>query len=224
MANSSSLLLKLAIPLVKAHGFTREALSLSVLHLPSTATRTQPLPDTAVSALFGQGDDARRILINAWQDHARQRMRTIISSEPGAQPTIRSVLRARLEYNEPVLAFLPEAFALLATPIPTPGIPLSLDVRPALKHIAEIANDACWITDKSDAATGTSWYARRASVAAIYAAAELHQLTSPHTAYLFLDSLLEASSAVKTSLDETELFATYIMKSCAGIVRSSGVF
>lgn len=53
---------------------------------------------------------------------------------------------------------------------------------------------------------------------------ELHQLTSPKTAYLFLDSLLEASSAAKASLNETELFATYIMKSWAGIVKSSGIF
>jgi ubiquinone biosynthesis protein COQ9 len=55
-----------------------------------------------VSSLFGQGDDARRVLINAWMDDAVQTMRTVSS------PSIRSVLRTRLERNEGVLEFLPE--------------------------------------------------------------------------------------------------------------------
>ena len=55
-------LLKLALPLVRTHGFTREALSRSVLALPKP--HPEPLRDTAVSALFGEGDDARRTLIN----------------------------------------------------------------------------------------------------------------------------------------------------------------
>jgi ubiquinone biosynthesis protein COQ9 len=90
----------------------------------------------------------------------------------------------------------------------------------------------------------TSWYTRRASLAAIYAAAgalhfigminsripnvdlipELHQLTSPQTAYHFLDSLLDASSALKSSLDEAELFTTYIVKGWAGIIKSKNIF
>ena len=46
---------------------------------------------------------------------------------------------------------------------------------------------------------------------------ELHQLTSPRSAPDFLESLL-------TTADETELFSRYIMKSWAGIIKSSGVF
>jgi len=98
--SSSTRLLQLAIPLVKIHGFTREALSLSVLSLPTS--HAEPLSDTAISSLWGQGDDARRTLIKAWQDDARQKMKNIQS------PTMRAVLRARLECNEPVLSYLPE--------------------------------------------------------------------------------------------------------------------
>jgi len=97
---SGTRLLQLAIPLVKTHGFTREALSLSVLSLPTP--HAEPLSDTAVSSLWGQGDDARRTLITAWQDDARQQMKNIQS------PTMREVLRARLECNEPVVSYLPE--------------------------------------------------------------------------------------------------------------------
>ena len=98
--SSSTRLLQLAIPLVKIHGFTREALSLSVLSLPTS--HAKPLSDTAISSLWGQGDNARRTLIKAWQDDARQQMKNIQS------PTMRAVLRARLECNEPVLSYLPE--------------------------------------------------------------------------------------------------------------------
>ncbi|KIM84809.1 hypothetical protein PILCRDRAFT_817609 [Piloderma croceum F 1598] len=209
--SSSSRLLQLAIPLVKTHGFTRKTLSLSALSLPTP--HTEPLSDTAISSLWGQGDDARRTLITAWLDDARQQMKNVQS------PTIPEVLRARLECNEPVLSYLPEAFALLASP--TSGLP-PLDIRPGLRHAATVADEACWIT--KDAATGTSWYTRRASLATIYAVAELHQITSPKTAYHFLDSLLDASSAIKSSLDEAELFTSYIVKGWAGIIKSKGIF
>jgi len=52
---------------------------------------------------------------------------------------------------------------------------------------------------------------------------KLHQLTSPKTAYSFLDSLLDTSSSLKSSLDEVELYSSYIVKSWTGIVKSSGV-
>lgn len=87
------------------------------------------------------------------------------------------------------------------------------------------------------------WYARRASLATIYGAAgtacssmflegdspkicdiELHQLASPETAYGFLGQLLETSSALKKSLDEVGLFASYVGNSWAGIIRSRSIF
>jgi hypothetical protein len=98
--SSSTRLLQFAVPLVKTHGFTRKTLSLSVLSLQTP--HAEPLSDTAVSSLWGQGDDARRTLITAWQDDARQQMKIIQS------PTMRGVLRKRLELNEPVLSYLPE--------------------------------------------------------------------------------------------------------------------
>lgn len=95
-------LLKLALPLVESHGFTRHALALSVLSLPSSSHKA-PLNDTAVSALFGDGDDARRTLITAWLEEARTSMATSAGSR-----TIGGVLDARLKANESVLQYLPE--------------------------------------------------------------------------------------------------------------------
>ncbi|KAI1796947.1 hypothetical protein LXA43DRAFT_878788, partial [Ganoderma leucocontextum] len=209
---SRSQLLQLAVPLVKQYGFSREALARSVLHLPTP--HEQPLSEAAVTSLFGSGDDARRTLINGWLDLARADMKA--ASPP---PTsVRDVLASRLRANEPVLPLLPEAFALLATP--SSGLP-PLDPMPGLKHVSKIADDACYLV--GDTSVGPTWFRRRASVAAAYGAAELHQLTSPNTAYQFLDVVLSLTNKVDTSIDEVGLFGKYILRSWGGIIRSSGV-
>jgi ubiquinone biosynthesis protein COQ9 len=227
-------LLKYALPLVKVHGFTRETLARSVLHLPLTETRTnthvEPLSDTAVSALFGEGDEARRTLISAWLQDGLRHMGTVqgverptiivkdekeefdtaqsqypqIGAAPqatsGTRASIKDVLHARLKYNEPALSYLPEvgrpflkimiyaqrqqAFAILISP--SLGIP-PIGLQPALKHAAQVADTACFVTgDKSlqvfflprllrspisDCISQFEWYARRACIATVYAAA-----------------------------------------------------
>ncbi|RXW15044.1 hypothetical protein EST38_g10806 [Candolleomyces aberdarensis] len=145
-------------------------------------------------------------------------MQSAEEKAPGTRPTLKEVLRTRLEYNEPVLAHLPEAFALLATPTDTFHV---LDPRPALRHAGRIADEACFSI--GDQSLQLSWYSKRISVASVYTAAELHQLTSPNTAYTFLDTLLEKSATVSNSLDEVSLFSSYIFKSWRGIIKSSGI-
>ena len=53
--------------------------------------------------------------------------------------------------------------------------------------------------------------------------AELHQLTSPNTAYQFLDDMLSLTNKVDTSVSEVELFGKYVLRSWGGIIRSSGI-
>ncbi|KAK0500259.1 hypothetical protein EDD18DRAFT_821102 [Armillaria luteobubalina] len=205
-------LLQLATSLVKTHGFTRAALAESVRILPPGQAHPVPLSDTAVSSLFGNGDDARRTLIHAWLDQGIRHMETVSS------PTLKSVLHARLQYNEPVLQHLPEAFALLASP--SSGVPL-LDPIPALKHTSRIADESCYLT--GDTSVQLSWYARRASIAGIYGASELHQFTSPTTAYSFLDNLFDTSNSFRTSIEELGLFSSYVSKGWKGIIKSKGI-
>jgi len=138
--------------------------------------------------------------------------------EDGGSRTMKEVLKRRLESNEDVLEYLPEAFALLASP--TSGVP-PLDPCPALRHASKIADEACYII--GDTSTELSWYARRATLAAIYISAELHQLTSPKTAYDFLDSLLDTSSAMKASADDIALYGEYFIRSWKAIIKSSGI-
>jgi ubiquinone biosynthesis protein COQ9 len=93
-------LLKLAVPLVKQHGFTRTALAHSVLALPEP--HAAPLPESTVTTLFGEGDTARRTLIRAWLEEGRTHMRSVPVED------VKGALLARLEYNMPVLEHLPE--------------------------------------------------------------------------------------------------------------------
>ena len=85
---------------MRTHGFTREALSRSVLSLPEP--HPTPLNETAVSALFGKGDDARRTLIEAWLSEGLADMKNAPSK------SLKDILSQRLRYNEPVLGLLPE--------------------------------------------------------------------------------------------------------------------
>lgn len=85
------------------------------------------------------------------------------------------------------------------------------------------------------------WYIKRATLAAVYAAAgqphcppssnivllkvvlkELHQFASPTTADDFLDGLLQSASELQVSASDTTEFARYIGRSWASIIRSLG--
>lgn len=150
----STRLLKIALPLVRKHGFTRDALALSVLHLPPPETHSSPLSDAAVSSLFGQGSKAEHSLINYFFDEGMERMRSKAQAVAESQertPSVKELLEERLKYNEPVLGHLSDAFALLASssasitelgPIQVPPV----DPLPALKHALRIADEACYLS------------------------------------------------------------------------------
>ncbi|KAJ6520928.1 hypothetical protein DFH09DRAFT_1193653 [Mycena vulgaris] len=210
---SSTHLLKLSLPLISEHGFTRVALARSVLHLPAPHAHPEPLSDRAVSAIFGRGDAARRTLVHAWLDGGVECMKDAPSASVGA------ALHARLAYNASVLPHLSEAFALLAAP--DSGMP-PVDPVPALRHAARVADEACHVA--ADQSIRLSWYTKRASLVGIYSAAELHQLTSPQSAHAFLDSLLAASNVIESSVGDVQQFSSYVYQSWAGILKSKAVW
>lgn len=155
-ANSgcSTRLLRLALPLVKTHGFTRGALAQSVLHLPPPETHTAPLSDAAISALFGHGTKAERSLVDFFFDEGIEHMKSraqMFSDSLGRAPSVKEVLEERLKFNESVLEHLSDAFALLASssssvarlgPIQVPPV----DPLPSLKHALKVADEACYLS------------------------------------------------------------------------------
>ncbi|PVF95933.1 hypothetical protein CPB86DRAFT_763068 [Serendipita vermifera] len=205
-----SAILKNAVTLVPTLGFTRTAL----VQAASNVSTIDTLPERTLDNLFGRGDQARKTLVQAWLEQGRKAM-----GEPGEHPVpLETSLRARLEWNVPVLDKLPEAFALLATP---EGILPPISAKTILEHPAVIAHTACRLAQNN--ASGPSWYAQRASLATIYAAAELHQLTSPETATRFLEDLLETNTRVSNSISDLTTFVGYMGRSWIGIARSKGL-
>jgi len=228
----SQALLRRAFPLISTHGFTRKTLALS--------SPNAPLSETAVSALFGKGDEAPRTLIRAWMEEGRRQMCVmdgrVISSDghratgsgTGASAStthdalmMEDVLLKRLDWNVPVLPHLKDAFALLSTS-PTPFVPLP-DVRPGLQHAMAVADEACHLcAPRPDGPSG--WYTRRAGIALIYTAAELHQLASPETAPSFLRRLLETSVKPADAMNELALYADFSIRAWGGILRGRGFY
>lgn len=101
-------ILRCAFTHIPTHGFTRRAIALS---MPGSATQ---LSETAISALFGAGDNADRTLIRAWLEEGRAQMNPVAphngesSSTAGStsSATMEEVLLRRLKWNEPVLHHL----------------------------------------------------------------------------------------------------------------------
>lgn len=133
MANIQQLLNR-CLPLIPQHGFTRKTIALASascvldahadpdLNVAEDARGKEqssrrsngaaPLSETAISALFGAGDEACRTLIKAWLSEGVNEMRypwkTSLGDTSNAPPTIADVLQKRLEWNRPVLNHLPE--------------------------------------------------------------------------------------------------------------------
>ncbi|KAG8834031.1 hypothetical protein FRC17_009669 [Serendipita sp. 399] len=223
-----SVILKNAVKLVPSHGFTRAGLAQATLNV----SKGDPFPDRTLDILFGPGEEARKTLIRAWLDEGINAMGP---HDGEVNMTVRDALHQRLEWNTPVIDKLPEAYALLATPS---GLVPPLGIKDIVEHPAKVAHRACRVTN--DRASGTSWYAQRAALATIYAAAglcskrrttqfangllsELHQLTSPATAPRFLDGLLEANQKFSGVASDILTFGDYVGRSWLAIARSKGL-
>ena len=68
-----AILLRHAVSLVPVYGFTRQALGAAALNLPRA--HGEPLTESAITALFGPGDEARKTLAWAWLEEGRNSMR-----------------------------------------------------------------------------------------------------------------------------------------------------
>lgn len=133
MSQRAQQLLKLALPLVRTHGFTRAALIEASVRLPSTSASKlanqseqqreqigrQPLNGSALDALFGSGDGARRALVQVWleegvRDMENANINVNRKEETGAAKIgVADALKRRLRWNVPVLGYLPEVRLVL---------------------------------------------------------------------------------------------------------------
>ncbi|EJT97535.1 hypothetical protein DACRYDRAFT_24941 [Dacryopinax primogenitus] len=235
---SRAALLQRALTFVPSHGFTRSALTLS-------SVDGQPLSDTAVTALFGRGDEAERTLFRAWLEEGKKDMReglsesgnsTVVAQGNGDKEKLYALLARRLRWNEPVLDYLPDAFALLSSPSLDPpfSLPLPLSITlprlrliPGLAHVSAVADEACWLlSEPNDPPGAGKYYAQRARIGTIYALSELHQLSSPSPSSRtdhFLRDMLNFTGTLPQVAGEVGTFLKFVGRSWAGILRSRGM-
>ncbi|KAI9635983.1 uncharacterized protein MKK02DRAFT_44682 [Dioszegia hungarica] len=121
-----------SLPLLPTHSFTRQTLALALSRLPSDHPdhRVEPIPDSVLDTLFGDGRAAPKALVQRWEEEGIEPM----EAESGSKPSIaglESRLRSRLTYSAGLGHYLPEAYSILSAPesetsIPIPSIPLPI--------------------------------------------------------------------------------------------------
>jgi len=86
-----------ALPLLPAHSFTRQTLSLALSSLPTSHPdhRPDPTAEGVIDTLFGEGITAPgQALVEAWDEQGRARMEAV-----DAKGGVRGMLRDRLGYS-----------------------------------------------------------------------------------------------------------------------------
>lgn len=98
-------------------------------------------------------------------------------------------------------------------------------VPPSLSELAKLADEIWFLA--GDASVDTSWYTKRASLAGIYAAAEVYQTqdTSPgfKDTERFLDERLEDLRKVGGTVSAVGEWAGFTAHSIVNVLRSKGV-
>lgn len=106
-ASIRPLLLSHALPHIKSHGFTSQALSLASLSLPAPYHYSAPLPPAGITALFGKGREPERALVKEWLADRRKALEVELKVKGKAgRPSLEDVLQRRLEMNEEVRPWL----------------------------------------------------------------------------------------------------------------------
>lgn len=102
-----------SLPLLPTHSFTRQTLALALSRLPSDHPdhRVEPIPDSVLDTLFGDGRAAPKALVQRWEEEGIEPM----EAESGSKPSIaglESRLRSRLTYSAGLGHYLPEVSRL----------------------------------------------------------------------------------------------------------------
>ncbi|KAL2130185.1 hypothetical protein VTI74DRAFT_6797 [Chaetomium olivicolor] len=161
---SESSLLAAAYGHVPQHGFTPEALALGAREIGLLDISPAILPDGGLFSLI------RWHLYSQRTGLAERIQKGEIVFEESGETTVGARVERlaweRLRGNEKVVGRWQEALAIMAQPSYVPA---------SLKELAQLADEILYLA--GDVSVDPSWYTKRASLSAIYAAAELFQTT-----------------------------------------------
>ncbi|KAF2770388.1 ubiquinone biosynthesis protein COQ9 [Teratosphaeria nubilosa] len=136
----------------------------------------------------------------------------------GVGRKVRSLVLERLRANADagVVGRWQEALALMS---------LAENIRKSLKELAALSDEIWFLA--GDTSVDSSWYTKRASLSAIYAATEMFQTTDQSTEFRdteqFLDRRLEELKTVGGTVSGTLQWAGFQAGSLMNLMRSKGV-
>ncbi|KAK3061395.1 hypothetical protein LTS18_006351 [Coniosporium uncinatum] len=227
-------ILSAALTHVPTHGFTSTSLTLGARSAGYVDVSTQLFPRGAFELVayhlvtrrlalkesVSSLDPAQTDLGQQHHQHHQQQQQYHPQPQrprqPGVGARVRDLTMARLRHNAPVIHKLPEALALMS---------LSSNVPASLRELAALSDEIWYLA--SDAAVDFSWYTKRASLSAVYAAAEVYQTQDQSTEFRdterFLDSRLEELRTVGGLVGDVGQWVGGTMAGALGVLRSKGV-
>ncbi|KAL2024795.1 hypothetical protein VTK56DRAFT_5616 [Thermocarpiscus australiensis] len=209
---------------VPSHGFTQTALALGARDAGYLDISAALLPDGAFSlirwhlytqraALAGKKEKKNKAAAELFEGGDDDNTRW---EDLSVADKVEALAWARLRGNEAVVGRWQEALAIMAQPSYVPA---------SLKELALLADEILYLA--GDAAVDPSWYTKRASLSAVYAASELFQTTDQSPGFretrAFLRRRLaeaaEAGSAVRSAGE----WLGFTASAAVNVLRSKGL-
>ena len=207
-------ILSSALPLIPDHGFTLRTLHLGAKNTGYLDASTNLFPSGAFSLVHYYLHTQRRSL----QDYTSRINRALEEGRraPGVGMKVKALTWARLMANERVVHKLPEALALMS---------LAGNVSQSLTELSALSDEIWFLA--GDVSVDSSWYTKRASLAAIYGATEVFMTSDNSEGFKgtkeFLDRRFEDSRTLSEAAGNISQWVGFTAGAAVNVLRSKGM-
>ncbi|KAG4028754.1 hypothetical protein MFRU_019g00440 [Monilinia fructicola] len=209
-------ILRASIPHIPTHGFTLDTLSLGARDVGYTSASMNLFPKGAFSLAHYHLYTQRLAL-----KHHTELIAPPPQTEGGEPPKgvgkrVKALTWERLMGNKDVIHKWQEAQALLTLPT---------NLRTSLHELHSLSDEIWFLS--GDASVDSSWYTKRASLSAIYAATELYMTTDKSSAFRdtreFLERRFRDSQALGAIVGGVGQWVGFTAMAGINVLRSKGV-
>lgn len=105
-----------SLPLLPTHSFTRQTLSLALSRLPSGHPdhQAEPISETVLDTIFGDGNAASKALVQRWEEEG---VNTMLAESSSTGRIMEARLKSRLTYSAEVGEHLVEVRPFFRYPL-----------------------------------------------------------------------------------------------------------
>ncbi|KAF2753611.1 ubiquinone biosynthesis protein COQ9 [Pseudovirgaria hyperparasitica] len=212
-SETESAILSSALSRVPTHGFSQKALKLGARDAGYLDVSTNLFPRGTFD-LVNYHLVTRRMALK--EEVQFPELDTQSGNKLGVGARVRILALARLRANKDIIGKWQDAIAIMAQPS---------YVSASLSELARLSDEIWYLA--GDKAVDASWYTKRATLSAIYSAAELHQTQDQSPNFIeterFLDSRLEDLRKVSSLAGGFGGWVGYTAQSAVNVLRSKGV-